>query len=129
MEKSGQKTRDIQFFSVKNNKMLCLHSRAARDYAKYLEEQSWVTSYEAGEPLAMELYSHVRTAGIRTAYFQVQWVSDFLIRFADGRKGIRELVTPSGMQRKNIVEKLEFSRRYWSVMDVDEWKIVLLPEK
>ena len=36
MERAGKKTRDIQFFSEKNGGMVCLHSPAARDYAKYL---------------------------------------------------------------------------------------------
>ena len=128
MEKLGQKTRDINFYSEKNRKMVCLHSRPARDYAKYLEAQPWVDHYEAGTPLSQELYAHISPVGIRSVYFQVPWVSDFLIYFADGRKGIRELVSASGLRRKNIVEKLEFSRRYWAATDIDNWKIVLLPE-
>lgn len=128
MEKYGQKTRDIQFYSEKNGKILCLHSRAARDYAKYLEEQPWVDHYEAGQPLEQELYTHVSSLGIRGAYFEVPWVSDFLIYFVDGRKGIRELVAESSLQRKNVVEKLEFSRRYWAATDVDDWRIVLIKE-
>ena len=108
--------------------MICLHSRHARDYAKYLEVQSWVERYEAGLPLSQELYAHISPIGIRDAYFRVPWASDFLIYFADGRKGIRELVAADGLRRKNIVEKLEFSRRYWSATDIDSWKVVLLPE-
>ena len=38
MEHLGTKTRDIHFFSQKNQKMMCVHSRQARDYAKQLEE-------------------------------------------------------------------------------------------
>ena len=128
MKKTGQKTRDIRFFSQKNGQMLCLHSRSARDYAKYLEEQAWVERYETGQPLDQNLYSHVSSVGIRGAYFQVSWVSDFLIYFADGRKGIRELVTADDLRRKNVIEKLEFSRRYWAATDIDEWKIVLIQE-
>ncbi len=128
MEKLGQKTRNINFFSEKNGKMVCLHSRHARDYAKYLEAQPWVERYEAGAPLSQELYAHISPVWIRSAYFQVPWVSDFLIHFADGRKGVRELVTADGLRRKNIVEKLEFSRRYWASTDIDNWKVVLLPE-
>ena len=127
MERAGAKTRDINFYSEKNAKMICLHSRPARDYAKCLEGQPWVDHYDAGTPLSQELYAHISPVGIRSAYFQVPWVSDFLIYFADGRKGIRELVSASGLQRKNIVEKLEFSRRYWAATDIDDWKIVLIP--
>ena len=79
MERSGHKTRDINFYSEKNGKMICLHSRQARDYAKYLEAQSWVDHYESGPPLSQELYAHISPVGIRSAYFQVPWVSDFII--------------------------------------------------
>lgn len=128
MEKSNQKTRDIQFYSQKNGKMLCLHSRSARDYARYLEERPWVEHYEAGQPLEPELYTHISTLGIRGAYFKVLWGSDFLIYFADGRRGIRELVKEDSLQRKNVVEKLEFSRRYWAATEVDDWRVVLIKE-
>lgn len=128
MEKIGQKTRDINFYSEENGTMIFLHSRHAREYAKYLEAQSWVERYEAGSPLSQELYAHISPVGIRGTYFQVPWASDFLIQFANGRKGVRELVVADGLQRKNIVEKLEFSRRYWAATDIDSWMVVLLPE-
>ena len=127
MERAGKKTRDIQFFSEKNGGMVCLHSPAARDYAKYLESQSWVESYEAGAPLSEELYCHVSSVGIRGLYFQTSWASDFLLQFADGRRGIRELVREEALQTASTVERPEFSRRYWAATNIDEWKVVLLP--
>ena len=129
MERAGVKARDIQFYSEKNGKLVCLHSRQARDYAKYLEEQPWVSTYEAGALLSEELYCHISKVGIRGPYFKRQWASDFLLHYADGRSGIRELVKRDALYKPSTIEQLEFSRRYWSVMDVDEWKIVLLPEK
>ena len=127
MERAGQKTRDIQFYSKKNEGMVCLHSPAARDSAKYLEEQSWVVGYEAGAPLSEDLYCHVSTVGIRGLYFKTSWESDFLLHFADGRRGIRELVKEEALQKASTAERLEFSRRYWAATDIDEWKIVLIP--
>ena len=127
MERAGKKTRDIQFYSEKNGGMVCLHSPAARDYAKYLESQSWVESYEAGAPLSEELYCHVSSVGIRGLYFQTSWESDFLLHFADGRRGIRELVREDALKKASTVERLEFSRRYWAATNIDEWKVVLLP--
>lgn len=129
MERAGKKTRDIQFFSEKNGRMVCLHSPTARDYAKYLEQQPWVASYEAGPPLSEELYCHVSPVGIRGLYFKTSWVSDFLLHFADGRRGIRELVRADALQKASTVERLEFSRRYWAVTDIDEWKVVLVPRQ
>ena len=127
MERAGKKTRDIQFFSEKNGGMVCLHSPTARDYAKYLESQSWVVGYEAGVPLSEELYCHVSSVGIRGLYFQTSWESDFLLHFADGRRGIRELVREDALKKASTVERLEFSRRYWAATNIDEWKVVLLP--
>ena len=129
MERAGRKTRDIQFYSEKNSRMVCLHSSAARDYAKYLEKQPWVESYEAGAPLSEELYCHVSPVGIRGLYFKTSWESDFLLHFADGRRGIRELVREDSLQKASTAERLEFSRRYWAATDVDEWKVVLVPGK
>ena len=127
MERAGKKTRDIQFYSEKNGKIVCLHAPTARDYAKYLESQSWVESYEAGAPLSEDLYCHVSSVGIRDLYFKTGWESDFLLHFADGRRGIRELVREDALRKASAVERLEFSRRYWAATDIDEWKVVLLP--
>ena len=127
MERAGRKTSDIQFFSAKNGRMVCLPSPAARDYAKYLEKQPWVGNYEAGVPLSEELYCHVSPVGIRNLYFKTPWVSDFLLHYADGRRGIRELVRADMLQKASTAEHLEFSRRYWASTDIDEWKVVLVP--
>lgn len=126
MEKAGVKTRDIQFFSHKNNQMVCVHSRWARDYAKYLEEQAWVERYEAGVPLELERFSHVNPVGIRAGYFEQQWESDFLLHYPDGRCGIRELAVAEDLSKQAALERLEFSRRYWSILDITDWKIVLI---
>ena len=40
MNKAKVKCRDIQFFSKKNNQMVCVHSREEREYARMLEEDS-----------------------------------------------------------------------------------------
>lgn len=47
VEKVGVKTRDIQFYSEKGGVMVKVHSKAARDYAKWLEGEAWVEFYEA----------------------------------------------------------------------------------
>ena len=104
-------------------------SSLVADYAKYLEKQPWVESYEAGAPLSEELYCHVSPVGIRGLYFKTSWESDFLLHFADGRRGIRELVREDSLQKASTAERLEFSRRYWAATDVDEWKVVLVPGK
>jgi len=127
MEKLGVKMRDIQFFSEKDGGIIKVHSHQARDYAKWLEGESWVASYEAGVPLDTSRYPNIDRIGIRPAYFETEWASDFLLRYADGRTGVRELVTGMGqLEKRAILERLEFSRRYWSVLDVSDWKVVLI---
>ena len=125
MDKAGMKTRDIRFFSSKNDKIICIHSKWARDYAKYLEQQPWVQSYQAVVPLEPDYMQYVSPVDIRSLYFKSEWATDFLIRFVDGRKGVRELVYKEDLTKRAIVERLELSRRYWAVRDIDEWKVVL----
>ena len=126
MDKAGMKTRDIRFFSSKNDKIICIHSKWARDYAKYLEQQPWVQSYQAVVPLEPDYMQYVSPIDIRSLYFKSEWATDFLIRFVDGRKGVRELVHKEDLTKRAIVERLELSRRYWAVRDIDEWKVVLV---
>ena len=122
------KTRDIRFFSSKNDKIICIHSKWARDYAKYLEQQPWVQSYQAVVPLEPDYMQYVSPIDIRSLYFKSEWATDFLIRFVDGRKGVRELVHREDLTKRAMVERLELSRRYWAVRDIDEWKVVLVDD-
>ena len=125
MDKARIKTRDIRFFSNKNDQIICIHSKWARDYAKYLEQQPWVQSYQAVVPLEPDYMQYVSPVDIRSLYFKSEWATDFLIRFVDGRKGVRELVHREDLTKRAMVERLELSRRYWAVRDIDEWKVVL----
>lgn len=125
MEKAGAKTRDFTFYSPKNQAMVRVHSKFARDYAKHLEEQSWVEAYEPGKALELERLPHINPVGIRKLYFQTPWCSDFYIRCADGRTEVRKLVSSASLQQLAMVEKLELSRRYWTAMEVG-WKVVLV---
>lgn len=126
MEKAGTKRRDIHFRSDKNGIVVCVHSRETREYARYLEASADVASYEAGTVLDFDKYPFINTIGIRKEYFDTQWTSDFVIHFTDGRTGIRELTNKDGLSKRAAIEKLEFSRRYWSTTNVAEWKIVVM---
>jgi hypothetical protein len=129
MEKVGVKTRDIKFFSSKNDAVVLVHNKTARDYADWLEHQAWVESYETGYPLDKAQMVHVNPVEIRPQFFEIDWASDFLIHFADGRLAVREVTTLEQLQKKAIVTKLELSRRYWKSMGVDDWKLVFPPEE
>ena len=56
MDKAGVKRRDISFRSDKNEKVVCVHSREAREYARILEQEPEVVSYETCQALDMERY-------------------------------------------------------------------------
>ena len=125
MERSDVRTRDIRFYSPKNNEIVCLHSKWARNYAKWLEEQPWVQSYETNCPLDADIMGRISHAGIRTDYLKTGWATDFVLRYADGRKGVRELVLKEQLRKKAYVERLELSRRYWTATDT-EWMVVIV---
>ena len=128
MEKAAVRTRDIRFWSEKNQQMVCVHSRQARDFAKHLEQQPWVSSYETCVPLELDRFQHVNPIDIRREYLQIPWTTDFLIQTADGRKTIREFVDASDFYKKAAIEKLELSRRYWAALDIVDWKLVICGE-
>ena len=56
MEKAGVRKRDIYFRSEKNDKTLCVHTENARAYARLLESDTSVSSYEVGVVLNKEKY-------------------------------------------------------------------------
>lgn len=126
MRKSGVKTRDIRFFSEKNDTMLCVHTSLERDYAKWLEDQPWVERYETGVLLDASQMDHVSRVDIRSSYFDTSWASDFMVTLADGRKEIREIINSGQLRKRAVVEQLELSRRYLSALDVSDWKVVVM---
>lgn len=127
MDKVGKKCRDISFRSEKNQKVICVHSRETREYARILESDELVVSYEACYRLDMERYQFVSPWDIRKDYFDVEWATDFVLHFTDGSIGIREIVTEAMLTKRANIEKLEFSRRYWSSSEsAKDWKIVLM---
>lgn len=128
MEKVGVHTRDIRFFSQKNRKMICVHSRAAKDYAKYLEDQPHVIGYETSELLQMDRLQYISPLNIRKAYLAEKWTTDFLLHYADGRTGVREILDGMDLTKQADVEKLELSRRYWATLDISDWKLVMQKE-
>ena len=115
MERPGTKRRDIHFQSNKNGTVFCTHTEYAREYARLLEMDAEVISYEVGVELDLEKYSYIQGTDIRKDYMDGLWMSDFLIHYADGKKGVREIVTEEMLEKRAVIEKLEFSRRYWSL--------------
>mgnify|MGYP002508619035 FL=1 len=62
MDKVGKKCRDISFRSEKNQKLVCVHSREAREYARILESDNMVVSYEACQCLDITGQCHLVNA-------------------------------------------------------------------
>lgn len=118
MEKNGTRRRDIRFYSVKNDAVVLVHTRAVRDFAKRLDTDPLVESYQAGCPLDKERYKHVSPVGIRKTYFETEWATDFFVIYSDGSTAVIELVRPDDLRKRASIEKLEFSRRYWSYVKI-----------
>lgn len=129
MDKSGRKTRDIRFYSKKNEAMVTVHSKEARAYTKYLKDMEHVSSYVAGKPIDPVRLRMISTVDIRGDYFKQNWESDFYVLFADGTVAVRELANADALSKRAEVEKLELSRRYWNSAGVTNWKIVWMGGK
>lgn len=125
MHKDKARTRDIYFFSQKSNQMMCVHSERAREHARRLEEDGGVESYEVNVQLNIDQYPYLSAVDIRASYFQTQWTSDFMVRYRDGRREIQEIVNVEDLKKRAMIEKLELSRRYWELMQVSKWRVVL----
>mgnify|MGYP005752476089 FL=1 len=117
---------EYRFFSPKSLTMVVAYSTWARDYAKWLEGEDWVKSFEVNIPLDRRRYDTVLPADIRKTYFDTDWLTDFKIITNDSRTLIREIVTRAQMKKRSCVEKIEFSRRYWKNTDIDGWGVVIM---
>lgn len=130
MDKMGKKTRDINFYSKKNQKLICVHNQESREYAKILEDDPKVISYEACYKLDKERYQFVNPLDVRKDYFEVEWTSDFVLTFEDCSIGVREVIKEYMLSKRASIEKLEFSRRYWAASETAKnWKIVIMERK
>lgn len=126
MEKFGVRKRDIRFYSEKNEKVVCVHSREARQYALRLETNNTVKSYETDYRLDPERYRTVSPVGIRGSRFQTEWASDFFVTYIDGSNAVIELAREDDLKKRAFVEKLEFSRRYWAAQDISKRAVALV---
>lgn len=126
VEKLGKKTRDVRFYSEKNQKMMVVHSESKRAYTKYLEGLKEVEAYEVGKPMDEGRLLSVSHVDIRSDYFKQAWSCDFYIHYVDGTIGIREIIHPTDLDKRAEVEKLELSRRYWALLGISDWKVVIL---
>ena len=121
MEKAGSRTRDITYFSPKNDRPVCVHSQAARRYADRLEQDPTITQYEANTKWDQPALLHLSHVDIRKDYFGTSWTSDFLIRYQDGSFGVREIIRKSSLANRAACERLELSRRYWAFQGCKNW--------
>lgn len=129
MDKSGRKTRDIKFYSKKNEAMVIVHSKEARAYTKYLEDMEHVSSYVAGKAIDPVRLQMISKLDIRGDYFKQNWESDFYVLFDEGTVAVRELTTAEALSKRAEIEKLELSRRYWNSVGVTNWKIIWMGGK
>ena len=125
MNRSQEKQRSIRFFSEKNETMLTVHSREARKYAERLEARADIKNYEVSAALDLGKFQYINPIDIRREYLSGEWFSDFLLHFEDGSLGVRELVEKNSLTKRAVVERLELSRRYWSLFDIRDWKLVI----
>lgn len=122
MTKAGNKTRDLSFMSAKNGRMMTVHTEQAMQYAMRLENDPAVSSYVTNHPLEQDKIEPEQ--GVRKQYYETQWTTDFVVMFADGTMGVRELVTKNKLSQRSEIEKLQLSQSYWQKITAG-WKIVI----
>lgn len=122
MTKAGNKTRDLSFMSAKNGRTMTVHTEQAMQYAMRLESDPAVGSYVTNHPLEQDKIEPEQ--GVRKQYYETQWTTDFVVMFADGTMGVRELVTKNKLSQRSEIEKLQLSQSYWQKITAG-WKIVI----
>lgn len=122
MTKAGNKTRDLSFMSAKNGRTMTVHTEQAMQYAMRLESDPAVSSYVTNHPLEQDKFEPEQ--GVRKQYYETQWTTDFVVMFADGTMGVRELVTKNKLSQRSEIEKLQLSQSYWQKITAG-WKIVI----
>ena len=122
MTKAGNKTRDLSFMSAKNGRTMTVHTEQAMQYAMRLESDPAVSSYVTNHPLEQDKIEPEQ--GVRKQYYETQWTTDFVVMFADGTMGVRELVTKNKLSQRSEIEKLQLSQSYWQKITAG-WKIVI----
>lgn len=122
MTKAGNKTRDLSFMSAKNGRTMTVHTEQAMQYAMRLESDPAVSSYVTNHPLEQDKIEPEQ--GVRKQYYETQWTTDFVVMFADGTMGVRELVTENKLSQRSEIEKLQLSQSYWQKITAG-WKIVI----
>lgn len=128
MKKSKKRQREIRFNSPKCDRIICVNSYAEQEYAKKLEADEQVESFEENYPLDQQHFQNINPVGIRSSYFTQEWKTDFLIHKRDSSLSVRELVRADELTKATTLEQLELSRRYWEVAGVSDWRIVLVQE-
>lgn len=128
MNPKNQQKREIKFSSPKNNRLLVVNSEAAMSVASKLESDSNVVSYQPNWPLENDALNRISHVDIRASYFQKVWTTDFRLILRGGVPAVRELVTLNNLSVRAYLERLELSRRYWELLGVTNWKIIVVEE-
>ena len=81
-----------------------------------------VSSYVTNHPLEQDKIEPEQ--GVRKQYYETQWTTDFVVMFADGTMGVRELITKNKLSQRSEIEKLQLSQSYWQKITAG-WKIVI----
>ena len=128
MNPKNQQKREIKFSSPKNNRLLVVNSEAAMSVASKLESDSNVVSYQPNWPLENDALNRISHVDIRASYFQKVWTTDYRLILRGGEPAVRELVTLYNLSVRAYLERLELSRRYWELLGVTNWKIIVVEE-
>lgn len=123
MRKANIITREIMFVSKKDGQFKVVTNDDELAFAQKLEADDTVIRYHTSVPLE-NFAQIIYLTNIRKAYREAEWLTSFVVEYADGTTAAYEIIRLYHLEKRAEVEKLEISRRYWTSVGVDKWQMI-----
>lgn len=128
MERIEAKVRDISFRSEKNGNVVTVHGSFARKVANIFESDETVLRYQTNVTLEY-VEGCIDSTGIRASFLDNRWQSDFMVERIDGSIEVYEVVSKALLDKRAVIEKIEFSRRFWDSQHINKWMLYIVEEE
>lgn len=125
MRNANKITMEIRFVSKKDGLVKLVSNRDELKFAQQLDEDDTVVRYQTSVPME-NWTARTYSTGIRKTYRETKWLTSFIVEYTDGTKAAYEVIREYHLEKRAEVEKLEISRRYWTAVGMDKWKMILL---
>ena len=121
MRKKQQKGRTVKMKLDKCPELCIFHDKVMGAVARELSADNSVVEFHVNIPLH---FSEALAFPSDLAVPAEPYMSDFYIKYEDGRMAVREAVYRKHLERPGTIALLELSRLYWRQHGVNDWKII-----